>query len=184
MYRIGIVKQQDIPNVRVRVTFPDRDQMVSWWLPVEQHGTQNDKQFWMPDIGEQVVCDMDEHDEDGSVRAATYSTTDTPPAGMTANKRHLTVKDGAIFEYDRSSHALLVSVPSNGTITIKTNNATIAIDASGNINLTAHANITFVTNTYNDSVNNMISTYNGHTHPFTDSRGDTGPTQAPTQQMT
>lgn len=184
MFRVGIVEAQDVPNCRVRVTFPDRDQMVSYWLPVLVAKTQNDKSYYLPDLKEQVVCYMDGHDEDGAVLGSIYSSTDTPPASMTADKWHITFKDGATFEYNRSSHALAVSVPSNGTISIATNNATIAIDASGNINLTAHANITFVTNTYNDSVNNMISTYNGHTHQFTDSRGDTGPTQTPTQQMT
>lgn len=183
MFRVGIVKALDLTNHRVRVTFPDRDQLQSWWLGVRVAGTQNDKMYWMPDVGEQVTCDMDEHDEDGTVTGSIYSTTDQPPANMTADKRHITFKDGATFEYDRSSHALAISIPSNGTVSIATNNATISIDASGNINLTAKGDIKFVTDAYRDSVDNMITTYNEHTHQFTDSHGDTGPTQVPTQRM-
>ena len=40
MFRVGIVKAQDAVNARVRVIFPDRDQMESWWLPVVVAKTQ------------------------------------------------------------------------------------------------------------------------------------------------
>jgi phage baseplate assembly protein V len=132
VFRVGIVKSQDAQNARVRVTFPDRDQMTSWWLPVVTPKSQNDKAYWIPDVGEQVVCLMDEHDEDGAVLGSIYSTVDTPPVSS-ADKWHLTMKDGATFEYDRSSHALAVSIPSGGTVSISANAATLQIDASGNI---------------------------------------------------
>ena len=74
MFRVGLVKQQDLQGARVRVAFPDRDQMLSYWLPILFPKTQNDKSYWVPDIGEQVVCLMDEHDEAGAVLGAIYST--------------------------------------------------------------------------------------------------------------
>ena len=178
MFRVGIVKTQDLANCRVRVTFPDRNQMVSWWLPIVVGKSQNDKAYWMPDIGEQVACLMDEHDEDGAVLGSIYSSADTPPVSS-ADKWHVTMKDGATFEYDRSSHALAVSIPANGTMTVSANGATIQLDANGNINLTAKGDIKLVTDNHNDSVDAMINTFNGHTHP--DPQG--GNTSAPTQQM-
>src|ERR1700674_4306379 len=66
MFRVGLVKQQDLKGAGVRVAFPDRDQMLSYWLPILFSKTQNDKSYWIPDIGEQVVCLMDEHDEAGT----------------------------------------------------------------------------------------------------------------------
>jgi phage baseplate assembly protein V len=140
MYRVGIVKVQDTANARVRVSFPDRDQMESWWLPVVFGKTQNDKMYWIPDIGEQVVCMMDEFDEDGAVLGAIYSSADQPPA-MSADKLHWTFKDGAVFEYDRSAHSLQVSIPSGGTVAIAANGASIAIDGSGNVAVTATGQI-------------------------------------------
>ena len=178
MFRVGIVKTQDVANCRVRVTFPDRNQMTSWWLPIAVPKSQNDKAYWIPDVGEQVICLMDEHDEDGAVLGSIYSTADTPPVSS-ADKWHVTMKDGATFEYDRSSHALAMSIPSGGTVSITANRATIQIDESGNINLTAAADIGLVTNSHNDSVNGIINVYNSHTHP--DPQG--GSTGAPTQQM-
>src|SRR5579863_7674242 len=130
MYRIGIVKTQDPANALVRVVFPDRDQLESWWLPIVFAKTQDDKLYWMPDVGEQVVCVMDEFDEDGAVLGALYSSADRPPVAS-ADKLHWTSKDGAVFEYDRSVHALQMTIPIGGTVTITANGASISIDGSG-----------------------------------------------------
>ena len=140
MYRVGIVKAQDAANARVRVTFPDRDQMQSWWLPVVFAKAQNDKAYWIPDVGEQVVCTMDEYDEDGAVLGAIYSSADRPPV-TSADKLHWTFKDGAVFEYDRSAHSLQMSIPSGGTVTITANGASVAIDGSGNVAIVAAGQI-------------------------------------------
>lgn len=135
-FRVAIVQQQDVTGARVRVAFPDHDQMQSYWLPIIFPKTQNDKAYWIPDIGEQVVCLMDEHDEAGAVAGAIYSSADTPPAGMTADKWHVAFKDGASFEYDRAAHALVIALPSGATLSIAAGGAAISIDASGNVNIT------------------------------------------------
>jgi phage baseplate assembly protein V len=140
MYRVGIVKVQDAANARVRVIFPDHDQMESWWLPVVFAKTQNDKMYWMPEVGEQVVCMMDEYDEDGAVLGAVYSVADRPPVAS-ADKVHWTSKDGAVFEYDRSVHSLLIAIPNGGTVMISANGASIAIDESGDVVVTASGQI-------------------------------------------
>jgi phage baseplate assembly protein V len=132
MFRVGLVKQQDLQGARVRVAFPDRDQLLSYWLPIVFTKTQNDKSYWVPYIGEQVVCLMDEHDEAGAVLGAIYSSADTPPV-QSADKYHMSFKDGASIEYDRAAHALAVSLPNGATMSISANGASIAIDASGNV---------------------------------------------------
>jgi phage baseplate assembly protein gpV len=102
-FRVGLVKEQDVLHGKVRVVFPDYDQVISYWLPILFAKTQNDKQYWIPDLGEQVVCLMDLRDEAGAVLGAIYSTADTTPV-HSADKWHLRFKDGAFTEYDRSSH--------------------------------------------------------------------------------
>jgi phage baseplate assembly protein V len=140
-YRVGIVTVQDASHCRVRVIFPDRDQMQSWWLPVVVAKTQSDKAYYLPDIGEQVICLMDEYDEDGAVLGSVYSSVDMAPGGVSANNVHWRAQDGASFDYDRSSHRLTVSAPAGATVSITASGATIAIDASGNINVTAAGQI-------------------------------------------
>jgi phage baseplate assembly protein V len=178
MFRVGLVKQQDLQNARVRVAFPDRDQLLSYWLPILSAKTQNDKFYWIPDIGEQVVCLMDEHDEAGTVLGAIYSSADTPPV-QSADKYHMSFKDGASLEYDRAAHALAISLPSGATINVGAHGASITIDASGNITVHAAGGINLITSSHNDSVDGIINTYNGHTH--TDPQG--GSTAPPNQQM-
>ncbi len=159
LFRVGIVQEQDTALARVRVTFADYDQMQSWWLPIVVPKSQNDKAYWIPDLGEQVVCLMDAHDEAGAVLGAIYSSADTTPVSS-ADKWHLGFKDGASFEYDRAAHilslqfgdgasikydggahALTVALPSGATLTLGAGAASIAIDAEGNAQVTSLAQI-------------------------------------------
>ena len=77
MLRFGIVSQIDAINVLARVNFGD-DDSTSFWLPVIQTKTLKDKFYVMPDVGEQVVCLMDENSEDGVILGAIYSAEDKP----------------------------------------------------------------------------------------------------------
>jgi phage baseplate assembly protein V len=134
----------------------------------------------MPDVGEQVAVLMDEHYEDGAVLGAIYSSVDPPPGGMTADKRHLTTKDSAIFEYDRNQHKLTITLPAGATMNVQVNGSqAISFDSSGNLNFQAPAgDINFVTSEHADSVNSIIDKYNTHTH--TDPQGGSVGTPTPT----
>jgi phage baseplate assembly protein gpV len=150
-FRVGIVQQQDAAHAKVRVVFPDYDELVSWWLPVIFAKTQNDKAYWIPDIGEQVVCLMDLRDEAGAVLGAIYSNADMPPVNS-ADKFHLAFKDGTSVDYDRAAHvldlkfqdhgeikydggahALTMSLPAGATFNLTANGAQVEIDTSGNV---------------------------------------------------
>ena len=150
-FRVGIVQQQDATHAKVRVVFPDYDEVVSWWLPVIFAKTQNDKAYWIPDVGEQVVCLMDLRDEAGAVLGAIYSSADMPPVNS-ADKFHLAFKDGASVDYDRAAHvldlkfqdhgeikydggahALTMSLPAGATFNLTASGAQVEIDTSGNV---------------------------------------------------
>lgn len=132
MFRTGVVNRVDIQTARIRVVFLDRDHMSSYWLPIVVPKTQNDKSYWIPDVGEQVVCLMDDHDEAGAVLGSIYSTTDLPPV-QSADKYHFSFNDGASFEYDRAAHTFSVSLPSPATLSVTASGASIEIDTDGNI---------------------------------------------------
>src|ERR1700688_3954033 len=150
-FRVGIVQAQDTARAKVRVVFPDYDEMISWWLPVVFFKTQNDKAYWIPDIGEQVVCLMDLRDEAGAVLGAIYSDADTPPVNS-ADKFHLGFKDGASVDYDRAAHvldlkfedhgevkydagahSLTMNLPTGATFNLAAGGAQVQIDANGNV---------------------------------------------------
>ena len=109
--------------------------------------TQNDKSYWIPDVGEQVVCLMDEYDEAGAVLGAIYSSADIPPV-QSADKYHISFKDGANMEYDRAAHALVVSLPSGATLNLSANGASVAIDGNGNITVHAAGGINLITSAH------------------------------------
>jgi phage baseplate assembly protein V len=119
---IGIVTASNPATGKVRVQFPDRDGVVSDWLPVMQKKTLRDKSFSMPDVGEHVVCMMDEHEEFGVVLGAIYSDADNTPVSS-QDKWHHTFDDGTTIEYDRAAHKLSahvqgdIEVTATGTMT-------------------------------------------------------------------
>ncbi len=142
------------PTPRVRVKFPDRGNLESFWLRVLSSNTQNNKDFWMPDVGEQVECLLDEKFRNGIVLGSSYSAADVPPAAMTLDRRRTQFKDnasygydranhlldhlaqdGAIFKYDATAHAMTFALPNGASATITANGATIQIDTSGNVNI-------------------------------------------------
>ena len=124
--RLGIVKDQDPSLGRVRVVFDEFDQMLSYWLPIVVAKTQNDKAYWLPDLGEQVVCLMDERDEDGVVLGAIYSQVDTTPV-QSADKFHLGFKDGTAMEYDRASHVASMSFQDSSIVKFDSGNHQLSL---------------------------------------------------------
>jgi len=144
VYRTGLVVAQRLSPPAVRVQFPDRDNITTYWLPMVGTNTQNNKDFWIPDIGEQVVVLMDSNDEDGCVVGSVWSTVDNI-ASMSTNKRHISFSDGTVLEYDRSTHVLIVQLGAGGSATVSTPTGShFNLDAPGNANVVAGsgANVT------------------------------------------
>ncbi len=167
--RVGIVQQQDVSTARVRVVFPDLDRMTSYWLPIVVQKTQDDKAYWIPDIGEQVVCLMDAHYEAGAVLGAIYSQADTTPVAS-ANKFYLGFKDGAAFEYDRAAHVLSITFEDGGEIIYDAGAHQLTISCPA-------GDIALETSEHKTTIDTIIDTYNSHVHPDPQG-GDTG---APSQ---
>lgn len=107
MLRFGIVTQINPISVQARVSFED-DESTSYWLPVIQTKTLKDKFYSMPDIGEQVVCLMDENSEDGVILGAIYSTEDTAVM-QTEKQLAMNLEDGSYINADKEAQTLTVA---------------------------------------------------------------------------
>lgn len=108
--RVGEVASTNPQKGTVRVKFPDMDGVISYDLQVIQRKTKRDRDYWMPDIGDQVVCSfMGNGLECGFVEGAVYSDEDPPPVEC-QDKRHIAYADGTWCEYDRKEHKLKVHV--------------------------------------------------------------------------
>ncbi|MCT2386793.1 phage baseplate assembly protein V [Erwinia pyrifoliae] len=142
--QVGTVSAIDADKVQARVRLPECDNMRTNWLNVLQRNTQNNKDYWLPDVGEQVEVLLDANGEDGVILGAVYSDVDKPPFGN-KDVRGTQYADGAEFSYNRATHTLtirggiehiVIHVQTNVTIKAKA----VVIDAqstnfTGNINV-------------------------------------------------
>lgn len=127
----GTVSAVDADGVKARVRLPECDNMRTNWLDVLQRNTQNNKDYWLPDVGEQVKVLLDENGEDGVILGAVYSDVDKPPFGN-KDVRGTKYTDGAEFSYNRASHTLTIRggiehmvIECSADVMVKTQKATI-----------------------------------------------------------
>ncbi|MGV7963698.1 phage baseplate assembly protein V [Photorhabdus tasmaniensis] len=106
--QVGTISAVDPATVRARVRLPECDNMRTNWLNVLQRNTQNNKDYWLPDVGEQVEVLLDANGEDGVILGAIYSSVDKPSANN-KDVRGMTYADDAAFYYDRTSHTLTIN---------------------------------------------------------------------------
>lgn len=169
MLRFGIVSQIDAINVLARVNFCD-DDSTSFWLPVMQTKTLKDKFYVMPDVGEQVVCLMDENSEDGVILGAIYSSEDKP-------KLQSEKEMGINLDCESSIHA----DKENQTLTVVFKKMKLIgdIEHDGNLKNTKGIKSDADITDKKSSMQDMRDTYNSHNHTGNQGR----PTSAPQQSM-
>ncbi len=105
--QVGTVSAVDADKVQARVRLPECDNLRTNWLNVLQRNTQDNKDYWLPDVGEQVEVLLDANGEDGVILGAVYSDVDKPPFSD-KNVRGTKYADGAEFSYNRATHTLTV----------------------------------------------------------------------------
>lgn len=107
--RIGEVSSVDPKNCTARVVFDDEDGFISNDLPIVQRNTQNTKDYWLPAVGEDVVClFLPCGEEDGFILGSFYADEIEPPISS-ETKRYTKYPDDTIIEYDWESHELKVT---------------------------------------------------------------------------
>lgn len=125
--RVGVISSVDPANGTARVAFSANDDNVTYELPILTRGSIANKDYWIPDINEQVLCLFLPNPSgrgvcQGFILGTFYSTTDAPEessAEVTAVK----FADGSLVRHDRATGDL-------------------EIHASGNISITAAGTIT------------------------------------------
>jgi phage baseplate assembly protein V len=114
LIRVGVVSSTNDEKLTARVTFADRDDVVSYDLPVLVKNSGENKDYWVPEVAEQVLClFLPIGVEQGFILGSFYSD-DVPPPATTKEKRRTVFKDGTSVEYDREAHTLTVDVPPDG----------------------------------------------------------------------
>lgn len=107
IFATGTVSAIDPETVRARVRLPDHDNLRTWWLDVMQNNTYKNKDYCMPDVGEQVKVLMTPDGVEGVILGAVYSSQDTPVISD-PDKRRTDFADGTFVEYDRKNNAMAI----------------------------------------------------------------------------
>ena len=119
LFRVGTVCDLYPDMQQVRVNFDDLG-TVSPLMQMPAFGVAGDDHFWMPEIGEQVLClFMPTGNAEGYVLYSIRGNENTPKSADN-NKRYVAFSDGGLIEYDKSS----------GTLTINATNIKIKGDIS------------------------------------------------------
>lgn len=116
LLRVVTVAEADYAEARVRVTLDEGH--TSAWLPWLTSRAGGDRTWAAPEVGEQVLIACPDGDPaQGVILGAIYQQQYAAPADS-ADITRTEYSDGAIIEYDRSSHALTATLPEGGTATI------------------------------------------------------------------
>lgn len=134
MVAVGVVSSFNEKTGTARVTFEDRSNTVSYDLPVIVPQTLKNKDYYLPDVGEHVLClFLGNGQEQGFILGAFYSKKDAPPV-QNQNKRHALFSDGTFFEYDRESNTVTVDCVGHMHLRFK---GSVSIEVDGSINMSS-----------------------------------------------
>lgn len=126
---IGRVSSVDVNTNTARVAFSDKDDLVSGNLMIVNRGSMADKDYWIPDIDEQVLCLMMPNKSglglnEGFILGSFFSAEDAPQE-RSADVRAVKFGDGTVIKHDRSTGNLTINatgdidIIAGGTVTIK-----------------------------------------------------------------
>lgn len=149
--RVGRVSSVDPSTATARVVF-EAQGLVSYNLPVLQRQTLRNKDYYLPDVGEHVVCIfLPTGNAEGFILGSIYSDEDKPPV-VSADKRVVCFEDGTMLEYDRSSHTLTIYAV-----------GPINVTAAGNVNISGDIKVVGDIEVSGDVIASGISLKN-HVH--------------------
>lgn len=134
LIRVGTVSSVNAAAGTVRVAFAAQDELVTYEMPVITRGSKNNKDYWLPDVDEQVLCLFLPNTSgrgvcDGFVLGTFYSSVDAPVENS-GDVHAVKYGDGTIIKHDRSTGKL-------------------TINATGDIDIIAGGNVTINGQTIN-----------------------------------
>ncbi len=125
LIRVGRVSSVNGSECSARVTFGDKDDLVSAELPVITIGSKGTRAYWVPEVDTQVVCIFDPNVSGsglspGFIIGAFYSDEDTP-VESDASVRSITFADGSFIRYNNGN----IEINAKGNLVLKGANITL-----------------------------------------------------------
>lgn len=125
MIRVGVIAQLDEANARVIVRAGG---LTTDWLPWLTLRAGEDRTWWAPEPGEQVLVLSPYGDPaQAVVLPAIYQEAHPAPGSIKTTSR-VAFKDGAFVQYDREGHHYHLDVPAGGSITLHIGSTTLLLE--------------------------------------------------------
>lgn len=125
LIRVGVIVELNDATARVKVRTGG---IVTDWLPWLTHRAGEDRSWWAPEPGEQVVVLSPYGDQSQAfVIPAIYQNAYPAPANVRTTSR-VEFKDGAFEQYDREGHHYHLDVPAGGSITMHIGSTTLVME--------------------------------------------------------
>ena len=139
LIRVGKVSSINEKNCTVQVAYEDRHDSVSGDLHILVPMTLKNQAYYMPDIGERVLCIFDPSaPTKGCIVGSYYADTRMPPVGN-RNKVYTFFEDNTLIEYDKENHKLTIHIPQAGSSEERSveiiTESDIVINTQGNLNV-------------------------------------------------
>ena len=128
--RFGYVSAYDPERHMAQIYFPDKDDLVSAWLPVAIPNSLKNHDERHLDVGEHVYCNMMGNGLEAGVVICSVYDDKNKPVVHEVNTRSVTFEDGTQISYDRRKHLLKVECVGD-----------IEVHAKGHINIIADGNM-------------------------------------------
>lgn len=126
MVRVGTVSSTTPATMTARVVFEEKDETPSAELPILTRGSGGNRDYWLPDVGDQVVCLFPANDKNHTTGfiLGTYFTEKHPPNAAEQDVRRVDFGDGSFMEFNRAAGSLTITC--TGPVTI--NGSTINLN--------------------------------------------------------
>ena len=174
LLRIGVVKELDpdgaqaaaqlgyaVSGGRVKVAMGD---ITTGWLPWFTRRAGKDRDWWAPEVGEQVMVLSPTGDPVQGVVLPAINYSGAPAPANDEKIRRTEFLGGGFFEYDRQTGKLTINIP--GEVEITASHATVNCDIAVNGDINASGDIGAGGDI--DAAGNIIDggvNTNHHTHP-------------------
>jgi phage baseplate assembly protein V len=146
LIQVGTVTEVDYSKARAKVLLAGLE---TAWLPWTTTRAGGDRTWASPEVSEQVLVVCPDGDPaQGVIAGSIYQAQWSAPAAS-GDVTRTVYSDGAVTEYDRAAHAMAVTLPSGGRLTVTapggvtiTGNVTVTGSIASTGNLTVTGSIT------------------------------------------
>lgn len=130
--KLGEVVEVLPDQCKARVVFDEDDSVVSDPLPIVIPNSIENRDFHLPDVGEDVLCLFGSAGlEDGYILGSIYAGDVVPPSSS-ADVRMVEFADGSKFSFDRSASTFEIEI---GSTRIKLDQNSVNVEAASVVNI-------------------------------------------------